>query len=72
MLISYIVCPQYCNYTVTPCSSMHFILPYFYALCLAIDDSEIILPNGTVPLNRTNPSSIIMDLPTPPQLFGYV
>ena len=44
------------------------------SLCsvLAINDSEIILPNGLVPLKRTNPSSIIMDLPTPPQLFGYV
>ena len=41
-------------------------------MCLAINDSEIILPNGTVPLNRTNPNSIIMDLPNPPELFRYV
>ena len=39
---------------------------------LAINDSEIIIPNETVPLNRTNPNSIIMDMPIPPELFRYV
>ena len=46
--------------------------PYYHLCGLAVEDSEIILPNRTVPQDRINPNSIIVDLPTPPQLYRYV
>ena len=48
------------------------ILTQFY-LChnLAPNVEDIMLPNGTVPSDRINPNSIIVDLPITAQPYRY-